>query len=527
MKLWYNEPAEDWNHALPVGAGKLGAMVFGGVSNERIQMNEDSLWAGPPVPKSPPARNGSSHARVNCSLKANTPKRRTSYKKASWENALYRAAIRHWGDLFIEQSGVEQHTDYRRELSLNSAIATTRWVANGVSYHREVFATAIDRAIICRIASDKAGAISCRISFHREENAQWSGISENTRLITGRAGHGETHPGVKFSAGIKAIAENGRVQCANDALIVENADAVTIVVCADTDYNFDDPYTPLTHDLKASAISTIEACGARPYPRVKRDHIRDHSTYFDRCAFSLGEDKNDNIPTDRRLAEFEHTSDPALVALYFNFGRYLTICCSRPGSLCANLQGIWNQEYEAPWNSDYHININIQMIYWLCELVGLPECHEPYLEFSNALRKTARQTATEVYGCRGTAAHHTTDAWRFTDPLGKVQYGMWPMGCGWNSRHFMEHWDFNGSETFLQRPGLAGCAGCRPVLPRLVGRRPKNRQTRIRSILLTGKPLPRTGHSGRMQPRHGTEHGSADHLGNIYKLPALCRDPIS
>ena len=450
MKLWYDEPAENWNHALPVGCGKLGAMVFGGVSNERIQMNEDSIWAGPPVPKSPQGTQQVIARARQLLFEGEYTEAQDLVQEGVMGERIVPRSYQTLGDLLIEQSGVEQHTEYRRELSLNSAIATTRWNANGVAYHREVFATAIDRAIICRIASDKAGAISCRISFHREENAQWSGISENTLFITGRAGHGETHPGVKFSAGIKAIAENGRVQCADDALIVENADAVTIVVCADTDYNFDDPYMPLTHDLNASVTSMLETCSTRPYSRIKRDHIRDHSTYFDRCAFSLGEDKNDHRPTDRRLAEFEHTSDPALVALYFNFGRYLTICCSRPGSLCANLQGIWNQEYEAPWNSDYHININIQMIYWLCELVGLPECHEPYLEFSNALRETARQTATEVYGCRGTAAHHTTDAWRFTDPLGRVQYGMWPMGCGWNSRHFMEHWDFNGSETFLR-----------------------------------------------------------------------------
>ena len=299
MKLWYNEPAEDWNRALPVGGGKLGAMVFGGISNERIQMNEDSIWAGPPVPKSPP-RVPQVVARARQLLfEGQYTEAQDLVQEGVMGERIAPRSYQTLGDLLIEQNGVEQHTDYRRELSLNSAIATTRWVANGIAYHREVFATAIDRVIICRIASDKAGAISCRISFHREENAQWSGISENTLLITGRAGHGETHPGVKFSAGIKAIAENGRVQCTNDALTVENADAVTIVVCADTDYNFDDPYMPLTHDLKTSVLSTIDS--ARPYPRVKRDHIRDHSTYFDRCAFS---------PRRRQIRQHPHRPPP-------------------------------------------------------------------------------------------------------------------------------------------------------------------------------------------------------------------------
>ena len=450
MRLWYDEPAENWNQALPVGCGKLGAMVFGGVRVERVQMNEDSIWAGPPVPKAQAgARAVIDRARQLIFDGQYAEAQELVQERVMGERIVPRS-YQPLGDLSIEQEGVDSHTDYRRELSLNSAIATTRWVADGIAFQREVFATVVDGAIACRIEADRAGAISCRIAFHREENAQWSRCSEDALAIAGRAGHGETHAGVKFYAGIRAVAENGRVQCENDALTVADADAVTIVVCASTDYNFDNPDEPLECDLRASVMERVHACCARPYSDVKRDHMRDHAQYFDRCAFSLGADNYADVPTDRRLVEFAQTSDPALVALYFHFARYLTICCSRPGSLCANLQGIWNGQYEAPWNSDYHININIQMIYWLAELVGLPECHAPFLEFADALRENARQTAREVYGCRGTAAHHTTDVWRFTDPFGKVQYSMWPMGCGWNSRHFVEHYEFNGSDAFLR-----------------------------------------------------------------------------
>ena len=450
MRLWYDKPAETWNHALPVGCGKLGAMVFGGVRAERVQMNEDSIWAGPPVPKAQAgAREVVDRARQLIFDGQYAEAQELVQEQVMGERIVPRS-YQPLGDLLIEQARVDSYTDYCRELSLTSAIATTRWTADGIAFQREVFATAVDGAIVCRIEADRAGAIACRVAFHREENAQWSRSGEDALAITGRAGHGTTHAGVNFYAGIRAVAENGRVQCENDALILTDADAVTIVVCASTDYNFEQIEMPLEGDLRALVMERVHACCARPYPEVVRDHRRDHAQYFDRCAFSLGADNDADVPTDRRLAEFAQTSDPALVALYFHFARYLTICCSRPGSLCANLQGIWNGQYEAPWNSDYHININIQMIYWLAELVGLSECHKPFLDFADALRDPARQTAREVYGCRGTAAHHTTDVWRFTDPFGRVQYSMWPMGCGWNSRHFVEHYEFHGSAAFLR-----------------------------------------------------------------------------
>ncbi len=451
MRLWYDEPAENWNHALPVGCGKLGAMVFGGVRAERIQMNEDSIWAGPPVPKAQAgARAVVARARQLLFDGQYADAQNLMQERVMGERIVPRS-YQPLGDLSIEQDGVDSYTDYCRDLSLASAIATTRWVADGVAFYREVFATAVDRALVCRIESDRPGAVSCRIAFHRDGTVYTCESStEDTLVIAGRAGHGETHAGVRFAAGIRAVVENGRVQCEEGVLAVSGANAVAIVVCADTDYNFEHPDMPLEGDLRALVMERVAMCCARPYPDVKRDHVRDHKTHFDRCALSLGADRYADVPTDRRLAEFEHTSDPALVALYFHYGRYLTISCSRPGSLCANLQGIWNEKYEAPWNSDYHININIQMIYWLSELVGLPECHEPFLDFASKLRDNARQTAGEVYGCRGTAAHHTTDVWRFTDPFGQVQHSMWPMGCGWNSRHFVEHYDFGGSEAFLR-----------------------------------------------------------------------------
>lgn len=450
MRLWYNKPAEDWNHALPVGGGKHGAMVFGGVGKERIQMNEDSIWAGPPVPE---AQDGAQEVIAKARqllFEGQYAEAQTIMQEQVMGERIVPRSYQPLGDLLIEQDGVDDFTDYVRELSLDSAVATTRWVANGVSYKREVFATAVDQAIVCRLEGDRSGSVSCRIMFNRDENAQWMALADGVLMVTGRAGHGESHQGVGFSAAIQVVVEDGQVQCEDNTFGVEDADAVTVYVCAATDYNFNNPDSPLEHNVSTLVMERVQKCSRINFADVQYNHIEDHKAYFNRCSFTLGEDGNDSVPTDQRLASFEENSDTGLVALYFNFGRYLTICCSRPDSLCANLQGIWNQEYEAPWNSDYHININIQMIYWLAELVGIPECHEPFLEFASALRENARKTAQDVYGCRGTVAHHTTDVWRFTDPFGMVQYGMWPMGCGWNSRHFMDHYDFCGSEEFLR-----------------------------------------------------------------------------
>lgn len=450
MRLWYDKPAEEWNHALPVGSGKLGAMVFGGVSSERIQMNEDSIWAGPPVPE---AQAGAKEAIAE----ARTLLFDGEYAKAQelvqdrvMGERIAPRSYQPLGDLLIDLDEVQAYEQYTRELTLETAIASTQWVANGIGFRREVFASAVDRAIVCRLEADKEHALSGRIAFHREENAQWMTISDDTLLITGRAGHGDWHPGVGFASALKVVVEGGDVQNEDPAFVVQNANAVTVFVCTQTDYDFENPSEPLTENLSAVVIDRVEQVSRRAFSDVRSDHVADHQDYFNRCSFSLGEDTLDHVPTDQRLADFAEQTDLALLALYFNYGRYLTICDSRPKSLCANLQGIWNQEYEAPWNSDYHININIQMIYWLAELVGLADCHEPFLEFANALRDNSRQTAQDVYGCRGTVAHHTTDVWRFTDPFGEVQYGMWPMASGWNSRHFMEHYEFSGSEDFLR-----------------------------------------------------------------------------
>jgi alpha-L-fucosidase 2 len=352
-------------------------------------------------------------------------------------------------EMSIALEGMNNCEGYSRELNLDTAVATTHWTRSGTVFQREVFATAVDQAIVCRMESDALTPLSCRISFTRAENATWAMSSHDTLLITGQAGHGDLHAGVRFSAAIKVLSQNGEIRNENSGFVIKNGNTITLLVCVQTDYNFKDPGKSLTVDLSATVLGRIRQVSLKNYADIYDHHVADHATFFNRCSFSLGEDLLDRVPTDRRLADFSEKEDLALVALYFNYGRYLTICDSRSGSLCANLQGIWNAEYEAPWNSDYHININIQMIYWLAELVGLSECHEPFLEFADALRENARQTARDVYGCRGTVAHHTTDVWRFTDPFGHVQYGMWPMACGWNSRHFMEHYDFSGSVDFL------------------------------------------------------------------------------
>jgi alpha-L-fucosidase 2 len=449
VRLWYDTPAQDWNHALPIGNGKLGAMVFGGVGSERIQMNEDSIWAGPPVPKAQAgAREAIVEARTLLFEGRYTEAQHLVQTRVMGQRISPRS-FQPLGDMSISLEGATDYTDYFRELNLETAIATTRWRTHGTAFNREVFASAVDQSIICRMEADTDLPLPCRMSFYRAENAEWVARAPGLLLVTGRAGQGSLHPGVRFAAALMVASEGGDIRVEDRELVVTNGKAFTVLVCAQSDYNFEDPGDPLTLDLSAAVLDRVHRVSEKSYSDLRGHHITGHQHFFNRCSFSLGNDVSDSIPTDRRLVSFSDETDLSLVALYFNYGRYLTLCGSRPGSLCANLQGIWNAEYEAPWNCDYHININIQMIYWLAELVGLPECHEPFLEFASALTDNGRTTARDVYGCRGTVAHHTTDVWRFTDPFGQVQYGMWPMACGWNSRHFMEHYDFTGSLDFL------------------------------------------------------------------------------
>jgi alpha-L-fucosidase 2 len=468
--LHYDEPAENWaSDALPVGNGRLGGMVFGKVDEERIQLNEESVWAGPPVPE---LREGFHDAFVQARKLwfEGQPVEAQQLVQQHMAERITPRSYQTLGDLLIRiddapDSSRDQSvdkkvewTEYRRQLDLDQAIATTRFQRNGIRHIRHTFVSSVDDVLVVHWTADRPRAIHATVRLTRPADASVVASSE-TITMQGRVSHDGTHLGVRYHAKLRAIADGGTVMPQPDgSLRIQNANAVTLYFTASTDYNRQEPSTPLAVDLEEQNSTVLARAATKPYEQLQVEHVAEHQRLFRRCSLDLGGWERGAETTNSRLAAIREqygkpgvppSTDPALFALYFQFGRYLLISSSRPGDLAANLQGIWADQLNNPWHADYHININIQMIYWLTEVANLSECHEPYFDFIERLVPSGQATARDAYGCRGFMAHHTTDVWYLTAPFGDVQYGMWPHGAGWSTQHFMEHYRFTEDREFL------------------------------------------------------------------------------
>ena len=443
LSLWYRRPAEKWVEALPVGNGRLGAMVFGGVPEERIQLNEDTVWAGYPLERD---RDGAYRylPEIRRLLFAG---RYLEAERMVEEHILseriFPRSYQTLGDLKIQFAHHGPITDYRRELDLDRGIARTQYKAGRVTYVREVFASAPDQVLVIRVSADRPNAVSCRITLERPADAAVMLESPDTVSLRGRATHSGHHAGVRFDARLRVIADGGELEPIVGGLEVKHADGATLLLAARTDYR-GGPFS-------RGAVADLARAGRKSYGELRARHVADHRALFRPVSLEMGEDSNAALPTDRRLEAMKQgAEDLGLIALYFQFGRYLLMGSSRPGDLAANLQGIWNEHIAAPWNSDYHLNINIQMNYWPAEVTNLSELHEPFFDLVENLMPRGRRTARKVYDCRGFVAHHTTDAWYFTSPIGRAQYGMWVTGAAWAARHFWEHYLYTGDREFLR-----------------------------------------------------------------------------
>jgi len=453
LTLWYEQPATEWTEALPVGNGRLGAMVFGGIHEERIQLNEESVWAGPPVPE---PRSGSApivrearqawfdgdYARCHALLEQIMSPRISPRSHQTL------------GDLRLRFATEGEVTGYRRALDLDAAVTTTRFAIDGVTYTREVLSSAPDQVLAVRLTSEPAGHLTFDLTLDRPADAATTVVGDDTLVLTGQAQHGGTQLGTRFAARLRVRMDDktGTVSAKDgDTLRVEGAGAVTLLLAASTDYNRDDTARPRAGDPAERCAETLSAVGSKPWADLLSEHQADHRALFRRVALDLGGGDASGRPTDERLtAVREGAWDPALAALYFQYGRYLLLGSSRPGDLPANLQGLWNEHIEAPWNADYHVNINIQMNYWPSEVTNLSELHGPLFDFVERLVPSGRRTARELYDAPGFVVHHTTDAWHWTAPIGELVWGLWPHGGGWTSQHFMEHYRFTGDREFLE-----------------------------------------------------------------------------
>ncbi|MBT5874796.1 MAG: glycoside hydrolase family 95 protein, partial [Candidatus Latescibacteria bacterium] len=461
--LWYNRPAEDWHQAVPLGNGHLGAMVFGDPICEQIQLTEESIWAGPPVPEMPEgALAAIEEARTLISLGRYVEADRLIHQRALAPRIAPRSQ-QPLGDLTVRfhDRNPESIAEYRRELNLDIAVATTAFRLEDVAYESEVFCSVAHNLCIARFAASEPGKLSCSIQLRRESGAISLCEGQDSIIMRGQATQCGAHRGVRFGGVLKVLLAGGTCIDNSDTLEVQDADAFVVLLGADTDYNFNSPGTPLKDSLTDLVQARIEVAIKHGWERLRQQHIEDHQALFSRVDLVLADSDRSQQSIDVRVQAIkEGAVDIDLEALQFHYGRYLLLSCSRPGSMPANLQGVWNDSLAAPWNSDYHTNINLQMNYWPAEITNLSECHIPFFDLIENLLPAARRSAAAL-NCRGAFMGHTTDAWQFALFFGEPGYGMWVMGLAWCSQHFIEHVRYTGDVDFLRErahPVLKECA---------------------------------------------------------------------
>lgn len=447
LELWYAQPATKWEEALPLGNGRLGAMVFGGIAEERIQLNEKTIWAGPPFPE--PKPNGAP-------VLAEARQLFFEGKYSEGERLIHREFLpppieprsyQPLADILLKFDHQGEAAEYRRSLDLDTAIATTSYRVGDVLFSREVLVSRTDDVIVVHLAADHPGSLSFTVGLKRAD-ATITAPNDTTLALQGQAAHGQKNKGVRFYSLLRAFPKNGRCVIRDSQMHIQDADEVMLVLSAATDYNLKNPFQPVSHDLAQRCEQDLRNAPTR-LSRLRSAHIAEHQRLFRRVTLDLG--GGSDQPTDVRLEQLKKgASDPALAALYFQYGRYLLMGSSRPGTLPANLQGVWNEHLTAPWNADYHININIQMNYWPAEVANLSELHQPFFDFTEGLLPAGRRAARNAFGCGGFCANLTSDAWLWTTPYGHPQWGMWVMGGAWCAQHFMEHYRFTLNREFLR-----------------------------------------------------------------------------
>ena len=456
--LWYDKPATKWTEALPIGNGRLGAMVFGGVDQEHLQINEGTLWGGGPYDP------------ANANSLAVLPQVRELVFAGKYDEAsklisqkmmaipLRQLPYQTLGDLHFDFGTNSSVQDYRRELDLDSAVAGVSYTAGGVHYKREIFSSAPDQVLVIRIMADKPGAISFTTELNTKQKATITTEGIDSLVMDGENGEAQHIKGaLKFQARLLIMPHSGTVRAENGKLRVSNADSVTLLFSAATSFK---NYKDVGGDPSLLVKEHIATASAKDYTSLREAHLTDYRKYFRRVDLNLGETPSMKIPTDQRIAHFSEGNDPQLAALYYQFARYLLISCSRPGGQPATLQGLWNDSLTPPWDSKYTININTEMNYWPAETGNLSECTDPLTQMVLDLSQSGIRTAKVMYGADGWVVHHNTDIWRATGPIDNPNSGMWPMGGAWLCQNLWEHYLFSGDKEYLAKiyPAMKGSA---------------------------------------------------------------------
>jgi len=465
LKLWYRQPAQQWTEALPIGNGRLGAMVFGGTEQERLQFNEDTLWTGQP------------HEYHHKGASKYLPRVRKLLFEGKQGEAealamehmmsvpLRQERYQPFGDLVLQFPGHNKISQYSRQLDIDTGLAQVYYRNDGIAYNREVFASFPDQVIVVHLSCETDGQLTFMATLRSPHtDAKTRKAGENMLAMQGQLrGYTDKQKQqrksvLKFASLLQGTTEGGSIEADDDGLHISNANSATLVLAAATSYkNFKD----VSGNPEKICRRTIEAAAGKSYDELRKAHVADHRRLFRRVQLDLGTTKAITQTTDERIKNFATQNDPQLAELYFQFGRYLLIASSRPGSQPANLQGIWNDQLEPPWESKWTTNINTEMNYWPAEVANLSECHEPLFDMLDEVAESGRKTAKAHYDCRGWVLHHNTDLWRGTAPINASNHGIWVTGGAWLCRHLWEHYLFGGDEKFLKNrayPLMKGAA---------------------------------------------------------------------
>ncbi len=464
MTLWYERPASRWVEALPVGNGRIGAMVFGDPAQERLQLNEDTLWAGGPYDPSNPQALGALSQVRELVFAGRYQEADALANQRMMAQPLQQMPYESVGDLRLSLEGDATGgpaREYRRSLNLDTAISTVSYRQGGRRYRREVFASAVDQVIVIALTCDARHSLNFTAMLRPPAGREPAPLllsEDGDVIMRGRNGaQGGIASALTWEARARVIAQGGRLSATGGSIKIAEADSAILLVAMGTSFRSyqdagGDPHTLVARQLAGAA--------GKPLRQLRSDHVAAHQRLFRRVSLDLGTTPAAQLPTDERVRNSQSAHDPQLESLYFQFGRYLLLSSSRPGSQPANLQGLWNESLTPPWGSKFTININTQMNYWPAQVAGLAECVEPLLALVRDLSRTGVHTAQVHYGARGWVAHHNTDLWRATGPIDAAQYGLWPMGGAWLSTQLWDHYEYNGDTHYLAEvfPLMKGAA---------------------------------------------------------------------
>lgn len=478
LKLWYESPADEWIEALPLGNGRLGSMVFGNVSKERIQLNEDTLWTGVPIKKE------------NCGLfLENLNEVRNLIFQGEYvkgQEIMNEKLLGPWnesyapmGNLYLDFENTDAYEEYKRELDLEEGIVSVNYKINGVEFNRTLFISAPDNAIVINLTASEKGKLTFNASLDSLLRFETESPNENSITLTGKAPiHAapsyvdEDNPiiydeegkkGMGFQILVHTKVCNGKISSENGILKIEGADSALIKIIAHTSFNgFKCEAGIEGKDPRKLCNETLEKVKEKTFEEFYSTHLQEYEELFSRVSFNLGDDKNYKIPTNKRLQNIINGGeDLSLIPIYFQYGRYLLMSSSREGTQPANLQGIWNEDLRPAWSSNYTTNINVEMNYWPAEICNLSECHEPLFKMIKEVSEVGSETAKVRYGCNGWTANHNIDLWRQAAPTGgSVEWAYWPMAGAWLSGHLWEHYEFTQDKKFLEEvyPTMKGAA---------------------------------------------------------------------